>query len=64
MGCKQRQNLKKCTCTFECEKKGICFECVEYHRKRMELPGCYFSKIAEANGDRTIKNYVEINFKK
>lgn len=57
MECRKEKNLKECNCTFECEKKGLCCECVAYHRARKELPACYFSKKEEASGDRSIKNY-------
>jgi len=58
MECKQKKNLKNCDCTFDCEKKGICCECVAYHRERNELPACYFSKEVELTGDRSIKNFI------
>ena len=59
MECKQKQNLKKCNCTYDCEKKGICCECVRYHRARKELPACYFSKEGEASYDRSVKNFLK-----
>ncbi|MCX6801224.1 MAG: DUF6485 family protein [Candidatus Diapherotrites archaeon] len=57
MECKKQSNLKKCNCTFSCERKGICCECIAYHRKRGELPACYFSKKAEASYDRDIEAF-------
>jgi hypothetical protein len=55
MECKINTNIKKCNCTYEpCPRKGICCECVEYHRVRGELPACYFSKEAEKTYDRSI----------
>jgi len=57
MECKKERNLKEhCNCTYPCEKKGICCECIAYHRKRNELPACYFSKEKEATYDRSISN--------
>ncbi|MEA3452793.1 MAG: DUF6485 family protein [Patescibacteria group bacterium] len=58
--CKQSENLVKCPCTYEgCPRKGICCECIEYHRERGELPACFFSKEAEATFDRSIKKFIE-----
>lgn len=59
MECKKEINLKNCNCSYPCEKKGICCECVAYHRKRGELPGCYFTKEGEATYDRSIENYLK-----
>ena len=37
----QEENKKDCPCTYEpCDKKGICCECIAYHRRRGELPAC------------------------
>jgi len=57
--CKKKENLKSCNCSFDCEKKGVCCECVKYHREKHELPGCYFSSKEEKTGDRSIKNYFK-----
>lgn len=43
-----------CTCTYSCSRHGKCCECVAYHRKKSEVPGCFFSKAAEATYDRSI----------
>ncbi|MFA5931595.1 MAG: DUF6485 family protein [archaeon] len=59
MECKQKQNLKKCNCSYDCEKKGICCECVAYHRKKRELPACYFNEEKEKSYDRSIENYYK-----
>ncbi len=59
MECKKETNLKDCNCTYDCEKKGICCECVRYHRKRGELPGCYFSEKGEAKYDRSVEAFLE-----
>ena len=48
MNCRIQSNLKNCNCSYpSCERKGICCECITYHRKRNELPACYFSKEIE-----------------
>lgn len=60
MECKKEQNLKNCPCTYEgCPRKGICCECIKYHRDSGELPARYFSKEAEATFDRSLENYLK-----
>lgn len=59
MECQQIKNLKNCPCTYTaCQKRGKCCECVAYHRKRGELPGCYFTKKGEATYDRSIERFI------
>ena len=53
------KNLKMCSCTYPCERKGKCFECLHYHRKMRELPACYFSKEAEKTYDRSVEAYLK-----
>lgn len=60
MECKVNQNLTKCNCTYEpCPRKGICCQCIEYHRKNGELPACYFSKEAEREYNRSIDAFIK-----
>jgi len=62
MECKKQENLEHCNCSYPgCDKKGICCECVVYHRERGELPGCYFSIATEKTFDRSIRKFVEDN---
>ena len=49
---------KECNCTYPCDKHGVCCECIAYHRKRNELPACYFSKDKEKMYDRSFENYM------
>ncbi|MDR0448499.1 MAG: DUF6485 family protein [Treponema sp.] len=58
--CNINENKSHCTCTFSCGKKGVCCECLDYHRSRGELPGCYFPKDAERTGDRSIANFIAV----
>ena len=59
MDCKKTDNLKNCSCTYEpCPRKGLCCDCVAYHRAAGELPGCLFDKAAERTYDRSIKNFI------
>lgn len=53
------KNLHYCTCTYDCEKKGICCECVTYHRNKKEIPGCFFPLEVEADWDRSIENFIK-----
>ena len=61
--CKIEENKTFCNCTYPCDKKGLCCQCVAYHRKRGELPACYFSDADERTYDRTIENFVRIHQK-
>ncbi len=58
MECKKETNKASCTCSYSCSKRGICCDCVAYHRERGEIPGCFFSKESEATYDRSI-NYFK-----
>ena len=56
--CKGEENKMSCNCTYPCGKKGMCCECISYHRSRNELPACYFTKDIEKTYDRSIENYI------
>ena len=58
--CKVEENKITCNCTYPCEKKGLCCECVSYHRSRGELPACYFSDDVEKTYDRSIENFIRV----
>ncbi len=59
MNCKKETNAKSCSCTYEpCSRKGICCDCVTYHRENGELPGCYFTPEAERSYDRSVANFI------
>ena len=59
MECKQEKNKLRCTCTYEpCERKGLCCECIAYHRQYGELPGCLFSPEVERTYDRSVARFV------
>jgi hypothetical protein len=58
----QKQNLANCNCSYApCARKGICCECISYHRKNSQLPACFFPPEAEKTYDRSIKNFVRIS---
>ncbi len=51
----KQKNLEHCTCTYACAKRGLCCECVAYHRAKGQVPGCFFTKAGEAGYDRSIE---------
>ncbi|MDI6793077.1 MAG: DUF6485 family protein [bacterium] len=52
-------NLDFCNCTYSCEKKGLCCQCVSYHRRMNQLPACFFPKDAEATYDRSFRKFIQ-----
>jgi hypothetical protein len=58
--CNIDTNKTHCTCTFSCGKAGICCACLDYHRSKAELPGCYFPKETEKTGDRSIASFINV----
>ena len=60
MDCNQEKNLQNCNCTYEsCSRKGICCECVAYHRSSKELPACFFPDDVERTYDRSYRKFVQ-----
>lgn len=60
MECKAEKNRVKCNCTYgPCSRKGLCCECLSYHRSMGELPACLFSPEVERTYDRSIKRFVQ-----
>ncbi|MDD4956220.1 MAG: DUF6485 family protein [Candidatus Omnitrophica bacterium] len=61
MQCNKDRNLDICNCSYDpCSRKGMCCECVHYHRKNGELPACYFDAAAEKTYDRSIENFIRM----
>lgn len=60
--CANKQgNLQSCNCSYEpCPRKGICCECIAYHRRMQELPACYFPDEIERTYDRSIRRFLEL----
>jgi len=50
-------NLADCTCTYDCEKKGLCCQCVAYHRQARQIPGCFFTPQGERTYDRSYAKF-------
>jgi len=45
MDCKKKENEKKCACpSTDCERHGMCCQCVAYHRENKNLPMCLRGK--------------------
>lgn len=59
-GCKNEEKNKSfCTCSYPgCPRHGICCECLQYHLKKQQLPGCCFPPDAEKTYDRSFRNFV------
>lgn len=61
MECRKARNLQACTCTYDpCPRKGLCCECVGYHLRRRELPGCFFPAAAERMYDRSFRHFAKL----
>jgi hypothetical protein len=55
----QKQNLANCNCSYApCARKGVCCECVSYHRRNKQIPACFFSAQAEKTYDRSLENFL------
>ena len=56
MECQKEKTKSRCTCTYEpCSRKGICCECIAYHRENGEAPGCLFPPDVERTFDRSLE---------
>lgn len=56
----REKNLAKCNCSYEpCSRKGVCCECMAYHRQRGELPACYFPPEVERTYDRSVARFMK-----
>jgi hypothetical protein len=61
MDCKQARNLKSCRCTYDpCSRKGTCCDCISYHLRMRELPGCCFPASAERSYDRSFEHFARL----
>ena len=60
MSCENKDvNNKDCNCTYPCSRKGLCCECVKYHRDKNQFPACFFSKRGEATYDRSLEALIK-----
>ncbi len=64
MECRKDRNLSICNCSYEpCSRKGICCECIQYHRSAGELPACYFNERDEKTYNRSISFFIKTQSK-
>lgn len=62
MECQKEQNLADCPCSYpDCPRKGKCCECVIHHRRKGEIPACFFPVDHESDSDKSVANFVKIN---
>ena len=54
-----KPNLADCPCTYSCNIKGKCCECVQYHRRSNELPACFFPDDIEKTYDRSVRKFIQ-----
>lgn len=60
MECKKERNMDFCTCTYNtCTRKGVCCECLQYHLKKKQLPGCCFPEKFENTYDRSFATFAK-----
>lgn len=61
MECKKEANLDRCGCTYSsCPRQGLCCECIAYHLKSRQLPGCAFPAAAEKTYDRSFEYFARL----
>jgi len=54
-------NLRDCVCTYPCDLRGKCCECIRNHRSHGELPACFFPPEVERTYDRSIRRFVSLH---
>lgn len=60
MECKVEKNRENCSCSYtSCNKRGMCCDCVAYHRSNGEIPGCFFPSDGEKTYDRSVANFIK-----
>jgi hypothetical protein len=58
----QKRNLQDCNCSYgACSRKGLCCECLRYHRQNREIPACFFPDKSEKTYDRSITAFIRTN---
>lgn len=58
----KEKNVSRCNCTYEpCPRKGMCCECIAYHKRMNELPACFFSNEVERTYDRSYARFIQEN---
>jgi len=63
--CSLQANKESCACTYpSCPRKGKCCECLSYHWRRGELPGCLFPPEVERTYDRSLETFLRVHGRK
>ncbi len=63
--CNKEENAKSCPCTYPCDKKGKCCDCIKEHLSARELPACCFDAETEKTYNRSFEKFAElVNAKK
>ncbi|MGC9309709.1 MAG: DUF6485 family protein [Candidatus Nanoarchaeia archaeon] len=60
MECKKEENKERCNCTYPCDKKGMCCECLHSHLSNRELPACCFPDDVEKTYDRGFEKFAQL----
>ncbi len=61
MECKKVSNVNRCSCSYDpCQRKGVCCDCVTYHLRSRQLPGCCFPDSAERTYDRSFEHFAKL----
>ena len=61
MECKKETNLERCNCTYSpCPRKGVCCDCIAYHLRSRQLPGCVFPDEEEKTWDRSFESFARL----
>ncbi len=59
--CNVEKNKAGCECSYPgCSRKGYCCDCLDYHWKHRELPGCLFPPEAEKTYNRSLEYFLEV----
>lgn len=54
------ENKHPCPCTYSgCPHHGKCCDCIAFHNRMGEIPGCLFSKAGEAKWDRSFEAFAK-----
>jgi len=65
--CNQEERKKACACSYDCERRGKCCDCLENHLSKNQLPGCAFAKISkevEESYNRDFEYFAELVLKR
>ena len=52
MACEHNSSMK-CTCTYDCPRRGKCCACLANHVGSGDFPACFFTPAGEKKYDRS-----------